>query len=106
MVSAVRTARALSRAFSKQLRIEDGLAVEKARNRRRSLVGLVVEFEEGWRDSRRWQRRFPFVGCRHKASGSAVRRSVASMNAREIFGAFDVAGEPEQVIGGARQHAH
>src|SRR5580704_9717064 len=32
MVSAVRTARALSRALSKQLRIEDGLAVEKARN--------------------------------------------------------------------------
>jgi hypothetical protein len=32
MVSAVRTARALTRAVSKQLRIEDGLVVEKARN--------------------------------------------------------------------------
>ncbi len=32
MVSAVRTARALSRALSKQLRIDDGLLVEKARN--------------------------------------------------------------------------
>ena len=32
MVSAVRTARALVRAISKQLRIEDGLAVEKHRN--------------------------------------------------------------------------
>ncbi len=32
MVSAVRTARALARATSKQLRIEDGLSVEKARN--------------------------------------------------------------------------
>ena len=32
MVSAVRTARALDRATSKQLRIDDGLEVEKARN--------------------------------------------------------------------------
>jgi hypothetical protein len=32
MVSAVRTARALTRAVSKQLRIEEGLLVEKARN--------------------------------------------------------------------------
>ena len=31
VVSAVRTARALSRAISKQLRIEDGLLVENAR---------------------------------------------------------------------------
>src|ERR1700733_9831780 len=32
MVSAVRTARALSRAFTKQLRMEDGLLVENAKN--------------------------------------------------------------------------
>ena len=33
LVSAVRTARALARAISMQLRIEDGLSGEKARNR-------------------------------------------------------------------------
>jgi hypothetical protein len=43
MVSAVRTARALVRAISKQLRIDDGLAVEK---HRKSVT--VSSLASGW----------------------------------------------------------
>src|SRR3981189_1921466 len=51
-VSAVRTARALVRAISKQLRMEEGLAVEKQRK-----SGPPTSFASGWAAETGWARR-------------------------------------------------
>ena len=70
------------------------------------LVGLVMDREERRRAAGGRHRRFPFVGFadigeRHR--GQPLRRFE---NAREILGAFDVARQPVEVIGGAGAACH
>ncbi len=50
------------------------------------------------------QRRFPFVGLADIGGGQRGDAQRRIDGAREIFGALDVAGQPVQVFGGARQH--
>src|SRR5262245_45994985 len=103
LVSAVRTDRALTRAVSMQLRIEEGLVGEKARN-----SVTVSSFGIGGEESRAAascrDRRFPFVRRAHVSERERSHPVSGFEDAGEIFRALDITGEPVKIVGGARQH--
>src|SRR3954466_6835605 len=70
------------------------------------LVGFLINFVETGADAGGQQRRIPLVGLAdigRRQRGYPQRRIDG---ARKIFGALDIAGQPVQVFGGARQHAN
>src|SRR5262249_23354223 len=104
-VSAVRTARALVRAISKQLRMEEGLAVEKQRKSvTASSFAPARGGANGWAPPGGATRRFPFVG--RADIGERQRREALRdlEDACEIFRALHVTREPVEIIGGTREH--
>ena len=106
LVSAVRTERELSRAASMQFLIEEGL-----RRRERQIfddvlfVGFVIGLVEAGADAGGEQRRIPFIGLADIGGGQRGDAKRRVDGAREIFRPLDIAGQPVQVFGGARQHA-
>ena len=105
MVSAVRSARALWRATAMQLLMLDGLSAEKARKsmtESRSVV--VVHGLVGVERAGRGERRFPFVGLADIGDRRGGEAAGGVDDAGGVVGALDVAGQPEQAVGGAAQH--
>src|SRR5262249_8027813 len=110
-VSAVRTARALVRAISKQLRMEEGLAVGGGgggRKAEKSGAALLVRLGRGGGKggvpAGGGARRFPFVG---RADIGEWQRGEALRDledACEIFRALHVTRKPVKIIGGTREH--
>src|SRR5262249_49265007 len=108
-VSAVRTARALVRAISKQLRMEEGLAVEKQRksvtaSSFASVSPVGMGGEKWWDRAGGGARRFPLVG---RADIGEWQRGEALRDledACEIFRALHVTRKPVKIIGGTREH--
>ena len=105
IVSAVRTARAFVRAFSEAIvdrRWVFRLEHEEAHDR--GLVDRVVQLLEGLQRVDGAQRAFPFA--RRVAIGARQRDEPRGRieDAGRVIRPFDVASEPVQAVGGAREH--
>src|SRR5215211_2972500 len=69
------------------------------------LVGFLIAFVEAGADAGGQQRRIPLIGLADIGGGQRGDAQRGIDGAREIFGALDIAGQPVQVFGSARQHA-
>ena len=68
------------------------------------LSRYVERGEEGVDAAGGRYRAFPFVGGAAVGEGERGETLRRLEDAREIFGPFDIAGQPEQIISGTRQH--
>ena len=106
-VSAVRTARALRRAASKQDRMPEGMSGSKTSQwiDRLGVRRLVLRRRSRPRAPRRGEQR---LAIRHLVAQPGAQ--IAAMRGRRrrgrapVAGALGVAGEPEEVVGGAAEH--